>query len=344
MIPHTCKAMVLLLCAVTMPLMCYGLLSSSMIKPRYLSSLSMSVTDVSKPSTFSSSSSAADDAVGGSTKFLYKSSLTTGIYEEINLNPASTTAGLSSLLTLTVKRVSFKGDDDEDENDIQRSHLLSAKIMQVTNGPVPRSYLPSILVLSHEIDGTMIRDDGYDFIEESKSPIVNKSDLSTLVEACLHWYLDSGGRINQLDLISPTTYSGMFESMGFDPVEALPLDDQVVPRDESATREYLVNTHGVTSSDYQVFTCNVARYMATIRSRIDQSIGHQHVQYNILGRLSHSIKAFDAAIQHYTDSLRLKPESSSTFRNLGAAYHAAGNMQLAFASYQQSIQLDPTGE
>lgn len=340
MIPHTCKAMGLLLCAVTMPLVCYGLLSSSMIKPRYLTSLSMSVTDVSKPSA-----AAATDSVGGSTKFLYKSSQTTGIYEEINLNPASTTAGLSSLLTLTVKRVSFKGDDDEDENDIQRSHLLSAKIMQVTDGPVPRSYLPSILVLSHEIDGTMKGDDGYDFIAESKSPIVNESDLSTLVEACLHWYLDSGGRITQLDLISPTTYSGMFESMGFDPVEALlPLDDQVVPGDESATREYLMNTHGVTSSDYQVFTCNVARYMATIRSRIDQSIGHQYVQYNILGRLSHSIKAFDAAIQNYTDSLRLKPESSSTFRNLGAAYHAAGNMQLAFASYQQSIQLDPTGE
>lgn len=334
MIRHTCKAMGLLLCAVTMPLVCYGLLSSSMIKPRYhLTSLSMSVTDVSKPSAAS-----AADAVGGSTKFLYKSSQTTGIYEVINLNPTSATAGLklSSLLTLSVKRVSFKGDDDEDENDIQRSHLLSAKIMQATDGPVPRPYLPSILVLSHEIDGTMIRD------EESTSPLVNESDLSTLIEACLHWYLDSGGRITQLDIISPTTYSGMFELIGFDPVEAPPLDD--LRSDESAVREYLMNTNVVTSSGYQVFTCNVTRYMATIRSRIDQLIGHQHVQYNILGRLSHSIKAFDAAIQHYTDSLRLKPESSSTFRNLGAAYHAAGNMQLAFASYQQSIQLDPTGE
>ena len=51
--------------------------------------------------------------------------------------------------------------------------------MQVTDGPVPRSYLPSILVLSHEIDGTMKRDD---FVEESKSPIVNESDLSTQIE------------------------------------------------------------------------------------------------------------------------------------------------------------------
>jgi len=302
----------------------------------------MSVTDVSKPSSSSSSSSSSSVTVG-STTFLYKSSSSTGIYEEINLKPLTPVIGLSSLLTLTVKSISLKSndgdDDDKDENDMQRSHLLSAKIMQATNGPVPRSYLPSILVLSHEIDGT-IGVDGIDggnsYIEES--PLVNDSDLSTLVEACLHWYLDSGGRITQLDLVSPTTYSGVFEAMGFDSVVSL----DELSSDESAAKEYLINARGATSSGYQVLKCDVSRYMATIRNRIDQSIGQQHVQYNILGRLSHSIKAFDAAIQYYTDSLRLKPESSATFRNLGAAYHAAGNMQLAFASYQQSIQLDPT--
>jgi cytochrome c-type biogenesis protein CcmH/NrfG len=49
------------------------------------------------------------------------------------------------------------------------------------------------------------------------------------------------------------------------------------------------------------------------------------------------------AIKPYTQALQLKPQSAATFRNMGSAYHAVGDMQLAFASYQQTIQLDPKG-
>eukprot|EP01035_Chromulina_nebulosa_P020899 gene20899-27089_t len=47
------------------------------------------------------------------------------------------------------------------------------------------------------------------------------------------------------------------------------------------------------------------------------------------------------SIDYYTKALTIDPSSTATFRNLGSAYQASGNTQLAFASYQQALQLDP---
>lgn len=44
----------------------------------------------------------------------------------------------------------------------------------------------------------------------------------------------------------------------------------------------------------------------------------------------------------YTKALIENP-SAAVFRNMGSAYQAIGNMQMAFASFQQALQVDPTG-
>lgn len=64
--------------------------------------------------------------------------------------------------------------------------------------------------------------------------------------------------------------------------------------------------------------------------------------FTIRGRLCHEIGNYNDAITHYTKALSCNPKSATIFRHLGSAYHGKDNLQLAFASYQQAIELDPS--
>jgi tetratricopeptide (TPR) repeat protein len=64
--------------------------------------------------------------------------------------------------------------------------------------------------------------------------------------------------------------------------------------------------------------------------------------HDVAGRLYHDLGEPKSAIEPYTSALVANPASAGAFRNLGSAYQAVGNAQMAFASYQQAIQVDPT--
>ena len=70
------------------------------------------------------------------------------------------------------------------------------KLFQKTNGPVPRSYLPTILVL--EGDGSATSD---------------STIFTSLVEEGLRWFLDEGGRPSQLTVALSPLVSFSLESM-----------------------------------------------------------------------------------------------------------------------------------
>jgi len=65
-----------------------------------------------------------------------------------------------------------------------------------------------------------------------------------------------------------------------------------------------------------------------------------HLLHNMAGRLLHDLGKPKQAIECYTKSLQAKPSVGAVFRNMGSAYHATADMQLAFASYQQAVALD----
>lgn len=104
------------------------------------------------------------------------------------------------------------------------------------------------------------------------------------------------------------------------------------------------NIHELTGNFY----CgNASRLVSYCTARLQQriSLDERYNMHNTLGRLAHGeLNDPGKAITHYTLALTISPNSSATFRNMGAAYHAAGNFQLAFASYQQAIQLEPSGD
>ena len=62
--------------------------------------------------------------------------------------------------------------------------------------------------------------------------------------------------------------------------------------------------------------------------------------YTLIGRISHERSEWDYSIQNYTLALQHNPKSSPLFRNIGSVYHATQQYQLAFASYQQAVELD----
>eukprot|EP00600_Ochromonadales_sp_CCMP1393_P014925 CAMPEP_0175017496 /NCGR_PEP_ID=MMETSP0005-20121125/12431_1 /TAXON_ID=420556 /ORGANISM="Ochromonas sp., Strain CCMP1393" /LENGTH=742 /DNA_ID=CAMNT_0016274919 /DNA_START=122 /DNA_END=2350 /DNA_ORIENTATION=+ len=221
---------------------------------------------------------------------------------------------------------------------------LSATVIQKTNGPVPRAYLPSLLVLESVGSDSQI----------------DESDFTVLVDACLQWYLDSGGRISMLEVVAPKALSQLphlLDNMGFVAADVV-----------AETSKDIVSLHDdyVTASD-MLYKCDVPKYMQHAVQRInkvnqllstsattegtgdgdiDVLKGYASEQLStlndILGRLSHGEQDPESAIGYYTTALQMKPSSSAAFRNLGAAYHATGNTQMAFASYQQAVQVDST--
>lgn len=192
---------------------------------------------------------------------------------------------------------------------------LTLRILQKTNGPVPRSYLPTLMIL--------------DILEKSATDSVA---IFALIEEGIKWYLDCGGRASRLEMSVPPTLIDVIESMGFS--RSSPSQPEALQLREMVTYP----------TDYVVMTCDAPRLRTHCEERGagNKGIGNPHVIYDIVGRLAHDMGDPKASIKPYTSSLQAQPQSAAVFRNMGSAYHAAGDMQLAFASYQQAVQLDET--
>ena len=189
---------------------------------------------------------------------------------------------------------------------------LTLRILQKTNGPVPRSYLPTLMIL--------------DVLE--KSVIVSVA-VFALIEEGMKWYLDCGGRASRLEISVTPTLVEVVQSMGFTPSSSQP---EAIELREMVTYP----------PDYVVMTCDAPRLRTHCEERGagKKGMSNSHVIYDIVGRLAHDMGDPKASIKPYTSSLQAQPQSAAVFRNMGSAYHAAGDMQLAFASYQQAVQLD----
>ena len=217
------------------------------------------------------------------------------------------------------------GDQDGGKKGDAGAAQLSLRLLQRTNGPVPRSYLPTLIVIEqHGADTTNVAAAASDLA------------LYALIEEGVKWYLDCGGRASRLELSVPAALADVAKSMGFrqpqdPPAEALLLRDHAaaaVVADPAAPRV--------------VLACDAARLKEHCEARAagQRGAGNLHALHDIAGRLAHDLGDPRAAIRPYTASLQAYPQSAAVFRNMGAAYHAVGDMQLAFASYQQAVQLD----
>jgi len=194
-----------------------------------------------------------------------------------------------------------------------QTHSTNLRIHQNTTGPVPRSYLPSLMVLQ----------------ENSTTASVH---LYNLLEEGLRWYLDAGGRLSRMEFACPAQQSDVFSKMGFSRSNTVPDDPQ-----RSALRSLYV------SADYDILAPSAEQLKRHCEARLSRSEGDASTLHDIIGRIFHDMGDPRSAILPYTKALQANPKSAATFRNLGSAYHSVADNQLAFASYQQAIQLDPQG-
>ena len=212
----------------------------------------------------------------------------------------------SSVMDTNVKAVSYESPN--------------VKLYITANSPIPRSYMPALLV--------------YNSKDNSGSDLTDDAFYATL-ESSLQWYLDNGGRISRLEFAGPPSMKQQISSFGFVPADIL------VDSASSASR---LRESIKASTGYETYwMANPKLVIEHCKKRISFGEGDAHVLNDIIGRLYHDIGEPSESIDYYTKGLQIKPSSGSCFRNLGSAYHAIGNMQLAYASYQQSLQLDPKG-
>jgi tetratricopeptide (TPR) repeat protein len=213
----------------------------------------------------------------------------------------------TALLSLQVSSGQLKDDVS--------AYLASLKLYQSTSGPIPRSYLPSLMVLI-------------------ASDLSSSSSVYSLIEEGLRWYLDMGGRLSKLELACATKDCTVLESLGFEA-----LDSNIIIQDE----EKLSLRSDFQPLDFRILRPNPPKLKEHCFRRLSEAEGDVSNLYDIIGRIMHDMGDPRGSIEPYTKSLQSNPASAATFRNLGSAYHAVGDTQLAFASYQQAIQLDPNG-
>ena len=200
--------------------------------------------------------------------------------------------------------------------------LLSARLGHRTTGPVPRSAAPSILLLESPTSAS--------------SAQLDETAVFSLVEECLRWYLDAGGRIGKLVVAVPAEAEAVLKplaTMGF--------------RQSSSPPGSLDTLAAFYPASSVLLTADGRSLLQFVESRAKAAkankapAAEQYLLHDTLGRLQHDLGDAKSSIDSYTSALTANPSAAAAFRNLGSAYHAVGNTQLAFASYQQAIQLDP---
>jgi predicted TPR repeat methyltransferase len=195
--------------------------------------------------------------------------------------------------------------------------LMCAKMFHRTNGPVPRA-----------TTSTIIRIDS----EESEKCGIDADAFFSVLEESLKWYLDNGGRIRRTSIAfeKDSFYSKWLAEIGF--VNS-PLFTDEFTQLHSSTLSRL--------SNYGVQSCEPETLLKHLESRLKSGLGNICTLNDLLGRLHHDLGAPEKSIPYYTQALLADKNSSAVFRNLGSAYQATGDTQLAFASFQQAVQLNP---
>ena len=217
---------------------------------------------------------------------------------------------MNQLLSISVCEMASNSEQQGDEK-------VNLKIIQKTTGPVPRSYLPSLVMLSNN--------------NFNIDDINNEVAVISLVEEALKWYLDVGGRIGRIEFLIPNNLIATFQKMKFNLIDS---NDCELP-------DVLELRQKGMKPGYSLVVNTAAGFRDHSLVRVNGGSGDLHTLWDIIGRLTHDMGNPSGSIKPYTSALQENPSSAAVFRNLGSAYHGVGDMQLAFASYQQAVQLDP---
>lgn len=199
----------------------------------------------------------------------------------------------------------------------------TVRVIQKPVGPVPRAQYPAAL------------------LADATSAPLEREMVLFLLEEGLRWYLDNGGRVKQLLAFVPSAGDAIaaeaLQSMGFD--LAVPLKDLSIEQ-----RELYASLDLPQQSEERVvaWAAQPKRLIDHCRQRLVDGKGIPHDLHDVIGRLSHDIGSPREAIEAYTKALLANNSSAVAFRNLGSAYQAIGHMPMAFASFQQAVQLDPS--
>ncbi len=210
-------------------------------------------------------------------------------------------------------------------SDRANNFLASARIAHVTNGPVPRSMLSSILLIED------IRKDGLARVQEE-----DQSAIIEMIERSLRWFMDSGGRIGRLSVAVPSNIAGMERMLASLGYSESPL----------ITDEYSSLHDPVVPPSHKTFGCDAHKLLSFLTEKAAKDISNRSVEYqaqlnNLIGRLLHDLGRPQESVDYYTRALQLDNKGEAVFRNLGSAYQAIGQAQMAFASFQQAVQLAP---
>ena len=215
-------------------------------------------------------------------------------------------SGVHSIYSLSVDSVG-----------LETVEVLGARLLQRTDGPVPRSHLPTLMVI-----------DEFEIHGEADSAAVY-----AIIEEGAKWYFDAGGRASKLEVSCSVAVSAILLRIGFEPAEESK-DDDVLHLRSLDVRE---------DDGRVLLNCNPKAFKEFCQARTLEAGANLYSLYDIMGRLSHDLGDPQGAIKLYTSALQVNSKSAATFRNMGSAYHAVGDLKLAFASYQQAIQLDEKG-
>lgn len=148
----------------------------------------------------------------------------------------------------------------------------------------------------------------------------NPSDeevLSLLQESIL-WYVEQGGKFTNMNIVCNRDQFAPLLNSGF------------VPSHSGSHDEFFYHP-------------KIDQAISDFEQRTSEDTKKLFEQANIIGRLYHEHGLPLKSIDWLTKALSYNPRSSATFRNLGSSYLAAGQKKMAFASFQQAIELDPTG-
>lgn len=287
-----------------------------------MSSSSSSSSSSSTSSSVSNMDSSSDSFI----RILDKDAPSVGIFKvgsstksKSNNNSNNNTKEYKTILHLTAGDVmGEKGNDGGANAGItMKNELLSARIIQMTTGPVPRSFVPAILLITNPARNLAM---------------TPATVVYSIVEEALKWYLDSGGRVARLEIACPPDLVDAMKAMNLD----------IMTSSEAVSDQVLDLRKNTVPSDFVVFSASASKLKQHAMDRLALGNGDAHSLWDIVGRLTHDSSDPKGAIKPYTASLQANPKSAAVFRNLGSAYHGAGDLQLAFASYQQSVQLDPS--
>ena len=169
-------------------------------------------------------------------------------------------------------------------------------------------------------------------LDFSRDYELRKDAFFTVIEEMVRWYVDNGGRLSKLELYAQLARTDILNEMGF-------------KLKEDNIDSFLGKLKNLPPySDHVPFVCVNEKLKSHCQARLKVEGVDTHSLYDLIGRIDHDSGNPKSSIESYTSALLANPKSAVTFRNLGAAYHASGDLQLAFASYQQAIQLDSSGK